>query len=69
MIENNRIQEEASETYQKELNKLDDQMLQALEEAKKEVRNYGPFFGKLQGKIKKAYEIETEAWNILRKIK
>jgi len=69
MIENNRIQEEAGENYQKELNKLDDQMLQALEDAKKEVKNYGPFFGKLQSKIKEAYELETKAWKILEQIK
>lgn len=68
MIENNRIQEEARETYQKDLSKLDDEMLQALEDAKKEVKDYGPFFEKLQTRIKEAYEIETEAWKVLKQI-
>ncbi len=68
MIENNKIQEESGETYQKDLSKLDNEMLQALEDAKKEVKNYDPFFEKLKTRIKEAYEIETEAWKVLKQI-
>ncbi len=65
MIENNRIQEEAKENYQKILAGLDNQMTEALNEAKEEVKNYTPYFETLQQLIEEVYEFELKAWELL----
>ena len=69
MIENNRIQEEAKDDYQIRLAKLENPMMEALTEAKEEVKYYTPFFKTLQQLIEETYEIELRAWKILGNIR
>ncbi|NPD89536.1 MAG: DUF4872 domain-containing protein [Asgard group archaeon] len=66
--ESNRVQEDSKVHYQKKLREIDEKWLSVKEDAIKEASNFEPFILRLQKNIRLAYELESEAWNYLKKI-
>jgi hypothetical protein len=66
--ESNRVQEDSKVNYQKKLREIDEKWLSVKEDAVKEASYFEPFILKLQKNIQLAYEVESEAWNYLKKI-
>ncbi|MHA1302937.1 MAG: BtrH N-terminal domain-containing protein [Candidatus Heimdallarchaeaceae archaeon] len=68
MLETNSIQEEAKPSYQRELKKIDDRLKDIRKDSIKEASNYSRYIPALQEAIQRAYELEKEAWSVLKKI-
>ncbi|NHI93325.1 MAG: DUF4872 domain-containing protein [Candidatus Lokiarchaeota archaeon] len=62
---NNKIQEEASPDYQKQMRDLDEDWKKNKSSAIEEVKNYGDYVPALQDAIQKAHDLEEKAWKIL----
>ena len=68
IIDSNKVQEDSGTDYQKKLREIDERWLSVKEEAIKEVRGFNLFVPQLQKNIRKAYDLETEAWAYLKLI-